>query len=116
MDQAMGSFHHRGVQQITWRKPMSQEEGGWEYSMLATAMGEAGFEEIRVCIKRSQNTVAQYIVTQPILDPCERYIRSTGAWVSWRWWDQEGIDLVGERQRAAAESGGEEEKYGEGEA
>ena len=50
---------------------MSQEEGGWEYSMLATAMGEAGFEEIRVCIKRSQNTVAQYIVTQPILDLCE---------------------------------------------
>ena len=71
MDQAMGSFHHRGVQQITLRKPMSQEEGGWEYSMLATAMGEAGFEEIRVYIKRSQNTVAQYIVTQPILDLCE---------------------------------------------
>ena len=63
-----------------------------------------------------QNTVAQYIATRLILDLYEKYIWRPGAWVSWRWWDQEGIDLVGERERAAAESGGEEEKYGEGEA
>ena len=48
-----------------------------------------------------QNTVAQYIVTRPILDLCEQAIRRPGARVSRRWWDQAGIDLEGAKKRAA---------------
>ena len=77
-------------------------------------MEEAGFEEIRVYITRRQNTAAQYIATRPILDLCERFVWRPGAWVSQRWWEQEGIDLEGAKERAVAESDGEEEKYGEG--
>ena len=44
-------------------------------------MEEAGFEEIGVYVTRRQNTFAQYIMTQPILDLCEKYVRRTGAWV-----------------------------------
>ena len=77
-------------------------------------MEEAGFEEIRVYITRRQNTAAQYIATRPILDLCERFVWRPGAWVSQRWWEQEGIDLEGEKERAVVESDGEEEKYGEG--
>ena len=55
---------------------------------------------ILTSIKRRQNTVAQYIVTRPILDLCEQAIRRPGAWVYWRWWEQEGIYLEGARKQA----------------
>ena len=47
---------------------------------------------------------AQYIVTQPILDLCERSVWRPGAWVSWSWWEQEGIDLEGAREWAVLAS------------
>ena len=56
---------------------------------------------------------AQYIVTQPILDLYEIYVRRLGAWVSRRWWEQEDIDLYRVRDRVAAESDRGEEKCGE---
>ena len=77
--------------------------GSWYYPPLAEAMAEAGFEEIGKYVTRSQNTVAQYILMRPIMDLCERSYRRPGAWVSWRWWDQEGLDLEGEKKIAAAE-------------
>ena len=99
MERALGSFQHRVVQWITGRQPRRQRERGWEYPPLTAAMEEAGFEEIRVYIKTRQNTVAPYIARRPILDLCEQSVRRLGAWVSWRWWEQEGIDLGGERGR-----------------
>ena len=56
-------------------------------------MVESGFEGIGTYITRRQNTVAQYIATQPILDLCERSARRPGARVSWRWWEQDGLYL-----------------------
>ena len=59
----------------------------------------------------------QYIVTPPVLDLCERSTWRPGARVSRRWWEQAGIDLEGEKKRAAetvtesesdSDSGGEE--------
>ena len=32
----------------------------------------------------------------------------------WRWWEQEGLDIEGEKYRATAESDGEKDKCGEG--
>ena len=49
----------------------SRRGRGWKYPLLAAAIEEAGFKEIGVYITRRQNTVAQYIVTQQILDLCE---------------------------------------------
>ena len=51
-----------------------------------------GFTEIRKSIKNRQNTVAQYIVTQTLLDLCGQTTRRGGAVVSMRWWEQKGID------------------------
>ena len=45
--------------------------------------------------------VAQYIPKQNILDLCKRATRRQGARVSRRWWEQAGIDLEGEKKRAA---------------
>ena len=71
-------------------------------------MVEAGLEGIGTYVTRRQNTVAQYIVTRPILDLCERSARRPGTWVSWRWWEQDGLYLEGAKKRAAAESDKEE--------
>ena len=65
-------------------------------------MGEAGFKGIRKSFTRRQNTVAQYIATQPILDLYEQATWRTGARVSQRWWNQAGIYLEGENKRKVA--------------
>ena len=72
---------------------------------------------IRTSINRRQNTVAQNIATQTIMDLCEQATRRPGAQVSWRWWDQVGIDLEGARKQAAvsaaiSETDSEEEATG----
>ena len=67
-------------------------------------MVEAVFEGIRKLVTRRQNTVAKYIVTRPILDLCERATRRPGARVSWRRWEQDGIDLEGDKNRVADEA------------
>ena len=89
-------------------------EGGWENPPLESAMEEAVFEEIGVYIQKRHNTVAQYIVTRLILDLCEQLVRRPGAWFSWRWWEQEGIELEGERERAVVVSYKDSEEYKRG--
>ena len=71
-------------------------------------MVEAGFKGIITYVTRSQNTVAQYIVQQPILDLCEKSSQRPGVWVSRWWWEKDGLDLELAKKRAAAESDGEE--------
>ena len=39
-------------------------------------------------------------------------MRKPEAWVSWRWWEQEGLDLVGAREQTVDASVGEEERGG----
>ena len=86
------------------------EGGGGENPPLAVAMKEAYFEEIWVYITRKQNTVKQYIATRPIMDLCEQSFWRPGAWVYWRWWEQEGIELEGAMERATAVLDGEDQK------
>ena len=76
-------------------------------------MEQSGFEETGIYITRRQNTVAQYITMQPILDLYEQSVWRTGYWVSWRWCEQEGIYLEGSKKRAAEDSDREEYKCGE---
>ena len=57
--------------------------------------GKRGIEGVRKSITRRQNTVSQYIATQPILDLCKRATQRPGAQVPRRWWEQAGIDLEG---------------------
>ena len=75
-------------------------------------MAETGFEEIGAYIMRMQNTVAHYIATRQILALCERSDQKPGAWVSRRLWEQEGLNLEGEKERSLAESEVEEARSG----
>ena len=102
MEQALDSFQNRVARRITGNQPRRQyTDGSWEYPPLAEALREAGFEGIRKSVTRRQNTVAHYIATQPILGLCERATQLPVARVSRRWWEQAGIDLEGEKKRAA---------------
>ena len=62
-------------------------------------MEEAGLTDIRTSIQRRQNTVAQYIATQPLLDLCEGARPREGARVTLRWWEQSGIDWEKEKAK-----------------
>ena len=63
-------------------------------------MEEVGFDGIRKSVTKRQNTVAQYIATQPNLVLCEWATQWPGARVSGRWWEQAGIDLERANKRA----------------
>ena len=95
---SLGSFLHRVARRITRKKPMRRDEGGSEYPPLTAAMDEVGFNETRIYIIKSQDMIAQYIVTRPILYLCKRSVQRPTAWVYQRWWEQEGINLPGKKR------------------
>ena len=102
MYRALDSFQNRSTRKITRKQPRRRRtDGSWEYPPLEETLREAGFEGIRKSVTRRQNTVAQYIVTRPILDLCDRSTRRPGERVPWRWWEQDGIYLEGAKKRAA---------------
>ena len=41
---------------------------GWVYTTLTEAMEEMGLQEVETYVSRSQNTVAQFIATSPIVE------------------------------------------------
>ena len=47
MERDLSSFQHRVTRRLTGRQPRRRGDGSWDYPLLATAMTEAGFEEIR---------------------------------------------------------------------
>ena len=100
IERALESFMHRAARSITGRQPQRGWDGKWYYPSLQVAMREAGFIEIRESITRRQNTVAQYIVTRPILDLCEQNTQRAGERVYRRWWEQKVIDLKTAKERA----------------
>ena len=60
-------------------------------------MTEAGLQEVDNYIRCCQNTVAQYIATRPITDLFLSGNRRPEPRVENRWWEQDGLDLVGMR-------------------
>ena len=93
MERDLYSFYHRVAQRITGKQLQRRRDGSWEYPPPTEAMGEAGFEGIRKLFTSRQNTGAQYIAKQPIMDLCERATWRPGARVSRRWWEQAGVDF-----------------------
>ena len=102
MEKALDSFQSRVERKIMGRQPWRQKDGSWIYPPLAGVMKDTGMVGKRTSILRRQNTVAQFIATQPILDLCKKATRRPGAQVSWRWWEQTGIYLKGAREKAEA--------------
>ena len=68
IERAMSPFLHGAARRLTGRQARREKNGEWHYPSLEGAMKEAGLTDIRTSILRRQNTVAQYIVTRPLLD------------------------------------------------
>ena len=83
--------------------------GSWFYSPLASAVSEPGLEEVETYVSYPQNTVTHFIATRPILDLCLAAYQCPGERVSWRWWEQDNLDLE-DMQAAARVAGMEAEK------
>ena len=64
-----------------WRRA----DGKWDYTSAA-ARAEAGFDAMEEYIWKIQNMIAQYIVTQSLLDLCEAMERTPGVRVGMQWW------------------------------
>ena len=70
MKRVLGGFHYRGPRRLTGQQPQKGREGGWVYPPCEDAMAEVGLHEVDTYIYHHQNTVAQYILTRPIIDLC----------------------------------------------
>ena len=68
------------------RLPRRKVDGKWTSTSAATAREYAGFLKMKDYIWRRQNTVAQYIATQSLLDLHEGSERVPGALVGVQWW------------------------------
>ena len=100
MQRVLGSFHHRVAHRLTGRKTQKGRDGVWFYPPLEDAMAEAGLQEVETYVYLRQNTVAQYIVTRPIMELCLAENCRLGPRVDMLWWKQEGLDLEGIRMAA----------------
>ena len=86
MERALSAFIHGELRRLIGRQPRKGRDGKWHYSSLEGAMKEVGLTDVHTSINRRQNTVAQYIATQPLLDLCEGATKREGARVTLRWW------------------------------
>ena len=86
MEKSLDTFQARVARKLTGIQPRRGMDGTWYYPSLTGAMKEAGIVRIQTSILRRQNTVAQFIVTWPILDLCVKAYRRPGTRVSRQWW------------------------------
>ena len=84
-EKALDSFQSRVARKITGRQPQQRKDGICIYPPLAGVMKETVMVGIKTSIIQRQNTVAQFIATQPILDLCKQATQRPGVRVS-RWW------------------------------
>ena len=70
MVQTLGVFHHRLVRRITGNFMKQRSYGVCQYPPIEEALREVGIKKLEEYIKRSQNALAQFITTQPIMDLC----------------------------------------------
>ena len=80
--------------------------GRWFYPPLDAAMATVGFEEVEIYFLFCQNTVAQYIITHPIMERYMALYQQPGERVNRRWRDKAGLDLGKEVGRTMNCTGG----------
>ena len=86
MESALDAFQSRVSRRLTGQQPRRGRDVKWFYPSLAGALKETGVVRARTSVLRRQNTVAQFIATQPIMGLCEVVERRRGTRVPQRWW------------------------------
>ena len=88
-----GISHHRVDRRLTGRQPQQVRYSLWTYPPLEYVMVVVGLEEVVTYILCLQNTVAQFIVTRPIMNLCmvaehrpgHRSPSGGGSMIGWMW-------------------------------
>ena len=101
MRRVLRGFQDQVEQRLMGGLPQKRSDGGYKYTLAEAAREEARFNLMDTYIQRRQNTVAQYIATQPILDLCRAADKKLGTRVGMCWWEQAVLDLVGARETVA---------------
>ena len=78
IESALDVFQGRVARRLRGRMPRHGRDGKWLYLPLAGATKEAGIVRARTSVLRRHNTVAQFILTRPILGLCEGTERRGG--------------------------------------
>ena len=82
----MVGFHHRVARKLTGYQLQKVLDGMWVYPPLAEVKAEACLHEVETYVSLHQNTVAQFIVTGPILELFLAAERIPGPMISNRFW------------------------------
>jgi hypothetical protein len=94
MLKALESFHRRVACRIAGKQPyLHRRTGEWIYPPIDKVLEEVGLYSIEDYVQKRQNTVANYVATQPIFDLCLEAERQSGSTSSRRWWEQVDRDF-----------------------
>ena len=85
IERTLRGFHLRVYWCLAGMKPKRNTVGQWDFPNLGAKIPAAGLEEVDTYVLRSQNTIAQYIMTRPILEMCLSEERWLGMQVTWKW-------------------------------
>ena len=108
VEKALAGFHHQAVLWMAGLVPKHQQDGTWVYPPIGAALAMVGLDNIGVYIKFHHNTVAQYIVTCPVVYLCLAAERRPVMQLSRRWWEKPAMNILGIRAGyEAAEMGGD---------
>jgi hypothetical protein len=79
-------------------RPEKKPNGSWLYPRLVDVLEKAGLKTITHYMGVRQQTVANFIVNQPIWELCAGAVRKRGSPIQPFWWDQPmDLDLARER-------------------
>ena len=107
LEKALAGFHHQAVWRMVGMVTKRQLDSTWVYPTIGEALVTIRLDYIGVYIARLQNTVAQYIVTCPVMDLCLAAERRLGMRLLQRCWEHPNIYILGIKARHASEEMGE---------
>ena len=102
----LGGFHHKVDRWLAGMQPSRDTEGRWVYPPLEELMMTVGLEEVETYVLHHQNTAAQYISTNLILELCLAEEQHPWVRVNWQWWEKAGLNFGQEAGREAEGTGG----------
>jgi len=102
MMKRLDGFHMRAA----WRmarvnKPRANPDGSWTYPQSALTLEEVALHPIAQYVEVRRQTIAKFIVNQPIFDFCTEGRRKRGSSPRQFWWEQP-MDLDAARAEAQA--------------
>jgi hypothetical protein len=91
-------FHIRAAWRMTGMRPEKKPDGSWSYPCSKDVLEAAGLQTIAHYMGVRRQTVANFIVNQPIWKLCAGAVRRRGSPIRPFWWDQPmDFDLAKER-------------------